>query len=43
MLWSQDFRVDQEKESCIESIQENSIENSIQDCLPYILEGPGPC
>jgi len=23
--------------------QENSIENSIQDCLPYILKAHGPC
>ena len=35
--------MDQEKESCIGFIQENSIENSIQDCLPYILKGPGSC
>ena len=38
ILQSQDLRVDQEKESCIEFTQENSIENSIQDCLPYILK-----
>jgi len=36
-------RVGQEKEPCIEFTQENSIENSVQDCLPYILKGPGPC
>ena len=38
ILRSQDLRVDQEKESCIEFTQENLIENSIQDCLPYILK-----
>jgi len=37
MLWFQDFRVGQEKEPCIEFIQENLIESSVQDCLPYIL------
>ena len=29
MLWSQNLKVDQEKESCIGLIQENSIENSV--------------
>ena len=43
MLWSQDLRVGQEKETCIGLIQENSIENSIQDCLPYILKPHGVC
>ena len=32
-----DLRVGQEKESCIRLIQENLIENSVQDSLPYIL------
>ena len=43
MLQSQDLRVDQEKKSCIEFIQENLIENSIQDGLPYILKSYGLC
>ena len=37
MLQTQVLRVDQVNESCIGLIQENSIENSVQDCLPYIL------
>ena len=37
MLQSQDFRVGQAKEPCIGLTQENSIENFVQDCLPYIL------
>ena len=32
-----------EKEPCIRLIQENSIENSVQDCLSYILRPHGPC
>ena len=43
MLQSQDLRVSQVKEPCIELIQENSIENSIQDCLPYIPIPNGLC
>jgi len=43
MLWSQDLRVGQEKESCIEFIQENLIENSVQDCLSYTLKLHGLC
>jgi len=31
------------KEPCIGFTQESLIENSIQDCLPYILKGPGLC
>ena len=27
----------------LELTQENSIENSVQDCLPYILKSNGPC
>jgi len=38
MLQTQDLRVDQEKEPCIGFTQENLIENSVQDCLPYILK-----
>ena len=37
MLQFQDLRVDQEKKPCIGFTQENSIENSVQDCLSYIL------
>ena len=37
MLQSQNLRVDQEKEPCIGFTQENLIENSVQDCLSYIL------
>jgi len=43
LLRSQDLRVGQVKESYIGLIQENSIENSVQDCLPYILIPNGPC
>jgi len=43
VLQSQDLRVDQEKESCIGFTQENSIENSVQDCLPYILNYHSLC
>ena len=43
MLQSQDLRVGQVKKPCIELIQENSIENSVQDCLPYILISDSLC
>jgi len=43
MLQSQDLRVGQVKEPCIGLIQENSIEDSVQDGLPYILISNGPC
>jgi len=43
MLQSQDLRVGQVKEPCIGLTQENSIENSVQDCLLYILIPNGPC
>jgi len=43
MLQLKDLRVDQWIESCIGLIQENLIENSVQDCLPYILKPHGPC
>ena len=43
MLQFQDLRVDQEKKPCIGFTQENSIENSVQDCLPYILLVHGSC
>jgi len=37
MLQTQVLRVEQVNEPCIGLTQENSIENSVQDCLPYIL------
>ena len=43
MLWSQDLRVGQTKKPYIGLTQENSIENSVQDCLPYILIPNGLC
>jgi len=43
MLQSQDLRVGQEKKPCIGFTQENLIENSVQDCLPYILKPHGLC
>jgi len=43
MLQTQDLRVDQEKEPCIGLTQENSIENSVQDSLPYILKPHSLC
>ena len=43
VLQSQDLRVGQEKKPYIGFTQENSIENSVQNCLPYILKPHGPC
>jgi len=43
ILQTQDLRVGQKKEPCIGFTQENSIENSVQDCLPYILISNGLC
>ena len=43
MLQSQDLRVDQEKKPCIGFTQENSIKNSILNCLPYILNPHSLC
>ena len=43
LLQSQDLRVGQAKELYIGLIQENLIENSVQDCLPYILIPNGLC
>ena len=43
MLQTQDLRVNQEKEPCIRFTQENSIENSVQDSLPYMLIPSGLC
>ena len=37
LLQTQDLRDGQKSEPCIGLTQENSIENSVQDCLPYIL------
>ena len=43
MLQIQVFSVEQVNKPCIGLIQENLIENSVQDCLPYILKPYGPC
>ena len=43
MLQTQDLRVGQPDESCIGLTQENLMENSVQDCLPYILKAHGLC
>ena len=43
MLYFNDLRVDQRKKPYIEFIQENSIENSVQNCLPYILKPNSLC
>ena len=43
MLQTQDLKVGQANESYIGLTQENLIENSIQDCLPYILNYHGLC
>jgi len=42
-LLHKDLRVGQRIEPCIGLTQENSIENSVQDCLPYILIPNGLC
>ena len=43
MLQTQVLKVEQVDESCIGLTQENSIENSVQDSLSYILNPPGLC
>jgi len=43
ILQSQNLKVGQEKKSCIEFIQENSIESSVQDYLPYIPQTTSLC
>ena len=43
MLQTQVLRVGQANKPCIGLIQENSIENSVQDSLSYILKPHGPC
>jgi len=43
LLQSQDLRVSQVKKPYIGLTQENSIENSVQDCLPYIQIFNGLC
>jgi len=43
MLQLKDLRVGQWEESCIRLTQENSIESSVQDSLPYIPGTYGPC
>jgi len=37
------LELDKRKNLVLELTQENSIENSVQDCLPYILIPNGPC
>ena len=37
-----DLKSGQEEEPCIGFTQENLIEDSVQDCLPYILKPHGP-
>ena len=43
LLQIQVLRVGQVKEPYIGLTQENSMENSVQDSLPYILNSHGPC
>ena len=43
LLQTQTLRVGQVKEPCIGLTQENSIESSVQDSLPYIPRTHGPC
>ena len=43
VLQTQNFKVSQEKEPRIRVKQENSMENSIQDCPSYILKLHGLC
>jgi len=43
LLQTQDLRAGQANELCIGLTQENLIENSVQDCLSYILNYHGPC
>ena len=43
LLQIQALRVGQVKEPCIGLTQENSIESSVQDSLPYIPRTHGPC
>ena len=39
LLQLKDLRVGQRIEPCIGLTQENSIENSLQDCLPFYTKG----
>ena len=43
MLQFKDLRASQYKEPYLGLIQENLIENSIYNCLPYILKAYGLC
>ena len=43
MLQTQVLRVELVNKSCIRLTQGNLMENSVQDCLPYILKPYGPC
>ena len=43
MLQTQVLKMGPVNEPCIGLTQGNLIENSVQDCLPYILKPHGPC
>jgi len=43
VLQTQYLRISQVNKPCIGLTQENSIENSIQDCLPYIPQTTSLC
>jgi len=43
ILQTQVLSVGQVDKPCIGLTQENSIENSVQASLPYILKSHGPC
>jgi len=43
LLQTQVLKVEQVNEPCIRLTQENLIENSIQECLPHILNDDGLC
>ena len=43
LLQLKDLSVGQWEEPCIGFTQENLIENSVQNCLPYIQIPNGPC
>jgi len=43
LLQIKDLKVGQCEESCINLIQDNSIESSVQDSLPYILNPHSLC
>ena len=43
VLQTQVLSIGQVNEPCIGLTQENSMENSVQDSLSYILNSHGPC